>query len=106
MGIDSTQITSGALDSCVSYLNATLKGLSIITNETGQVNKSNRLTGSLLRKYFSYQSSSSNFPIVCWYDGDGSADGTTNATALHNTVSSDSFNIRVSGVSFHNHLKQ
>jgi hypothetical protein len=101
--IDSTKTTAGALDSCVSYLNATL-GLNVITNETGQLSRSNLLTASIMRKYFSYQSSSSNFPIVSWYDGD--ADGATNAKALHNGISSDSFSIRITGKSFHNHLQQ
>ncbi len=101
--IDSTTVTAGALDSCVSYLNASL-GMNVITNETGQLSRSNRLTGSMLRKYFSYQLSSSNFPIVGWYDGD--ADGATNAKALHNSISSDSFSIRAMGNSFHNHLQQ
>ena len=101
--IDSTRITAGALDSCVSYLNAVLD-MNVISNETGQVSRSNRLTASLLRKYFFYQVSSSNFPIVCWYDGD--ADGATKAKALHNAISSDSFNIRGMGNSFHNNLQQ
>jgi len=103
-GVDSTTTTAGALDSCVSYLNATFKTTSVITNETGQVSKSNRLTASILRKYLSYQSSGSNFPIVTWYDGDG--DASNNARALHNAVSSDSFNIRNTGLCFHNHLQQ
>ena len=101
--IDSTKITADALDSCVSYLNASL-GKNVITNETGQVNNSTRLTISLLRKYFSYQSSSSNFPIVTWYDGDG--DGATDAKALHNGISKDSFSIRTTGNSFHDNLQQ
>ena len=103
-GIDSTTVTAGALDSCVSYLNATFQNLSIITNETGQISKSNRLTASMLAKYLTYQSSGSNFPIVTWYDGDG--EESNDAKALHNAISSDSFSIRKAGLCFHNHLQQ
>ncbi|HVX25356.1 MAG TPA: hypothetical protein VHB70_03385 [Parafilimonas sp.] len=102
--IDSTQITAGALDSCVSYLNASFNHISVITNETGQLSKSNRLTSSILRKYINYQATSANFPIVSWYDGDGG--GVNNAIALHNAISTDSFTVRSSGLSFHNHLQQ
>lgn len=101
--IDSTKLTEGALDSCVNYVNAAL-GKNVITNETGQVNTSTSVTLLLLRKYFSYQSSSSNFPIVTWYDGDG--DGATDAKALHNGLPKDSFSIRTTGNVFHNNLLQ
>jgi hypothetical protein len=105
-GIDSTKITAGALDSCVSFLNATFKNVSVITNETGQVSKSNRLTASILNKYFHYQYSGSNFPIVVWYDGDGDNDKSNRAKALHNAISSDSFTVRAPGITFHNHLQR
>lgn len=103
-GIDSTQITAGALDSCVNYLNASFNHVSVITNETGQLSKSNKLTGSILRKYLHYQATSANFPIVSWYDGDGG--GVNNAIGLHNAISCDSFTVRSSGLTFHNHLLQ
>lgn len=105
-GIDSTKITASAIDSCVSFLNATFKNVSVITNETGQVSKSNRLTASLLNKYFHYQTSGTNFPIVVWYDGDGDDDKSNRAKALHNAISSDSFTVRAPGITFHNHLQR
>jgi hypothetical protein len=111
VGIDKTAIVPGVFDSVVAYLDSKFM-VPILSNETGQFTSSSDLTNSLMDKYLSYQSNTSNFPIVCWYDGDG--DRQYSAFALHNAYKHlvltpphyvYTFSLRTTGTAFQTKLQ-